>query len=206
MYFGIDNNQHTHTILNNEIKIVNNFKYLGSWIQISEKDFIIRKSLAWSADNKMKKLWKSSIRDSLKVRIFSATIETIYTYGAETWKTTKTMNKRIYGCYTRLLRMALNISWKDKINNITIYNGLSRIYVIKERRLKLAGHLMRHNNEMAHELVLWEPTNGSARRGRKTITFVDNLREDIGLDGINEIKTMMLDRDVWRERAKKSST
>ena len=45
---------------------------------------------------------------------------------------------------------------------------------------------------------LWEPTNGSARRGRKTITFVDNLREDIELDDINEIKTMMLDRDVWR--------
>ena len=46
--------------------------------------------------------------------------------------------------------------------------------------------------------------NGSARRGRKTITFVDNLREDIGLDDINEIKTMMLDRDVWRDKAKKS--
>ena len=101
--------------------------------------------------------------------------------------------------------MALNISWKDKINNITLYNGLSRISeVIKERRLKLAGHLMRHDNEMAHKLVLWEPTHGSARRGRKTITFVDNLREDIGLDDINEIKTMMLDRDVWREKAKKS--
>ena len=89
------------------------------------------------------------------------------------------MNKRIDGCYTRLLRMALNISWKDKFNNITLYNGLSRISeVIKERRLKLAGHLMRHDNEMRYKLVLWEPTNGSARRSRKTITFVDNLRED----------------------------
>ena len=122
MYFGIDNNQHIHTILNNEIKIVDNFKYLGSWMQSSEKDFNIRKALAWSAANKMKKLWKSSTRDSLKVIIFRAMIETIYTYGAETWTTTKTMTKRIDGCYTRLLRMALNISWKDNINNITLYN------------------------------------------------------------------------------------
>ena len=114
------------------------------------------------------------------------------------------MNKRIDGCYTRLLRMALNISWKDKINNITLYNGLSRISeVIKERRLTLEGHLMRHDNEMAHKLVLLEPTNGSARRGRKTITVVDNLREDIGLDDIHEIKTMMLDRDVWSIKEKK---
>ena len=204
MYFGIDNNQHIHTILNNEIKIVYNFKYLGSWMKSSEKYFNIRKALAWSSANKMKKLLKSSIRDSLKVRIFRATIETIYTYGAETWTTTKTMNKRIDGCYTRLLRMALNISWKDKINNITLYNGLSRISeVIKEIRLKLAGHLMRHDNEIANKLVLWEPTNGSARRGRKTITFVDNLREDIGLDDIHEINTMILDRDVWSIKEKK---
>ena len=63
------------------------------------------------------------------------------------------MTKRIDGCYTRLIRMALNIYWKDNINNITLYNGLSRISeVIKERRLKLAGHLLRHDNEMAHKL------------------------------------------------------
>ena len=100
--------------------------------------------------------------------------------------------------------MALNISWKDKINKITLYNGFSRISkVIKERRLKLAGHLMRHDNEMAHKLVLWEPTNGSARRGRKTVNFVDNLRENIELDDIHEINTMMLDRDVWSIKEKK---
>ena len=100
MYFGIDNNQHIHSIFNDAIKIVDNFKYLGSWMQSSEKVFNILKALAWPVSNKIKKLWKSSIRDSLKVRIFRATIEIIYTYGAEIWKTTKTMNKRIDGCYT----------------------------------------------------------------------------------------------------------
>ena len=204
MYFDIDNTEHIHTILNSKIKIVDNFKYLGAWMESSEKDFNIRKALAWSAANKMKKLWKSSIQDSLKIRIFRATIETIYTYGAETWTTTKTMIKRIDGCYTRLLRMALNVSWKDKLNNSILYNGLSRISeVIQERRLKLAGHLKRHETEMAHKLVLWEPINGRARRGRKTITFVDNLREDTGLNDATEMTTMMLNRDVWREKAKK---
>ena len=56
---------------------------------------------------------------------------------------------------------------------------------------------------MAHKLILWEPTNGSARRGRKTITCVDNLREDIRLDDIHEIKTMMFDRDFWSIKEKK---
>ena len=111
-----------HTILNSEIKIVDNLlQHLGSWMQSTEKAFIIRKALSWSAANKMKKLWKLSIGDSLKVRIFTATIETIYTYGAEIWTTTKSMIKIIDGSYAKLLRVALNISWKDKINNITLY-------------------------------------------------------------------------------------
>ena len=45
--------------------------------------------------------------------------------------------------------MALNISWKDKINNTTLYKELLIITkTIKERTLKLAGHLIRHNNIM----------------------------------------------------------
>ena len=47
---------------------------------------------------------------------------------------------------------------------------------------------------MAHKLVLWESTNCHARRGRKTITYVDNLKEDSGLD--NDMRTHMLDREV----------
>ena len=43
----------------------------------------------------------------------------------------------------------------------TLYKELPRISkVVKERRLKLAGHLIRHDNIMEHKLVLWEPING----------------------------------------------
>ena len=47
-----------------------------------------------------------------------------------------------------------------------------------------------------NKLVIWEPANSHARRGRKIITYVDNLKEDSGQDNINEMRTMMLDRDV----------
>ena len=39
-----------------EIKIVNNFKYLGSWTESTETDFKIRKALAWSACHKLDKI------------------------------------------------------------------------------------------------------------------------------------------------------
>ena len=50
---------------------------------------------------------------------------------------------------------------------------------------------------MTHKL-----TNGRARRGRKTVTYIDNLKEDSGLVKINEMRTMMFDRDGARARNK----
>ena len=32
--------------------------------------------------------------------------------------------------------------------------------VIKQRRLRLAGHCIRHTDEITHNLVLWKPKNG----------------------------------------------
>ena len=64
-----------------------------------------------------------------------------------------TMLRQIDGCYTRLLRMTTHISWKDKVTN---KRGMPKITeVIKLRRLRLAGHCIRHTDEIAHKLVLW---------------------------------------------------
>jgi len=38
------------------IKVLENFKYLGSWMQSTEKD-IVRKSLAWKSCHKLSKIW-----------------------------------------------------------------------------------------------------------------------------------------------------
>ena len=60
------------------------------------------------------------------------------------------------------------------------------------------------HNEMAHKLVLWQPkTTGRAIGRCKTITFVNNLIEDTELVNVNELITMMLDRDVWRFKVEK---
>ena len=70
---------------------------------------------------------------------------------------------------------------------------------IKARRLKLAGHCVRHEDEEASKLVLWKPTHGKSNRGRKRITYTDNLLNDVGAVNINELKSMMEDRELWRE-------
>ena len=102
------------TTLNSEIILVYNFKYFGSWKSSSLKDFEFRKALAWKVCHNMKKLWKSNLAKTLKIRIVKVTIKTTLLYGTETWTINKWLEKRINGCYTKLLRMVLNVFWKDK--------------------------------------------------------------------------------------------
>ena len=185
------------------IKETKNFKYLGGWSESSEKDFEVRKALAWSACHKLKKIWSSGMRRKLKTRLFVATVESVFLYGAETWTITKSMKKRIDGCYTRMLRMALNISWKQKLTNSQLYQELPPVsQKIQARRMKLAGHIIRHPEEVANDVVLWEPKEGKTNRGRRTISYIDNLMEDTGTSTPAEVRTLMMDRDQWRERVK----
>ena len=98
----------------------------------SIKDFEVMKAIAWKACHKLKKIWKSTM---LKIRIFRATIEIILLYGSETWTITKTFENKIDSCYTRIIRMILNISWRDKMPNKILYIGLLKISEVKRDRI-----------------------------------------------------------------------
>ena len=104
MPINIRNNIQIKTLSNNILKCVDDYKYLGSHILNSEKDFNIRKGMTWSACNKMDKLWKSSLNRQIKIRLFRATIEPILLYGSETWTLSARQHHCLDGCYTRLLR------------------------------------------------------------------------------------------------------
>ncbi len=187
------------------LKKVENFKYLGAWMSSSEKDFEIRKAIAWSACHKLKTIWSSQLSRNLKVRLFRATVESVLTYNAETWTVNKSLEKRINGCYTRMLRMVNNVTWKQKLTNHVLYQGLPQLsQTIAEKRMRLAGHCIRHDDEIAHHLALWEPTRGTRCRGRQAVTYVDVLRRDTNLESAQEIRTVMLNRVGWKSHIKSS--
>ena len=85
MTYNIKGNAVLYTIDGKHLDQVNDFQYLGSWVDESEKDFKIRKALAWKACNKMRTLWKSNLSASLKISFFRAAVESILLYGAEGW-------------------------------------------------------------------------------------------------------------------------
>ena len=110
-----------------DIKKVSYFKYLGSYIQSSEKDMNMRLAKSCAALNKMNAIWKSRLPDRIKRNFFRVTVESVLVYGSVSWTLTKALEKRISGNYTHLLRAILNRSWKDHPTNKEIYANI-RIY------------------------------------------------------------------------------
>jgi hypothetical protein len=54
---------------------VDDFKYLGSWLMNSMKDFEVRKALAWKAATRLVKVWKrKNMSRSLKLKLFLACV------------------------------------------------------------------------------------------------------------------------------------
>ena len=85
-----------------------------------EKYFEIRKTLPLVAIHNIKSIWNTTMENNMKILTFIANIEPILLYGSECWTIEFTMPEYIDGCYTRLLRMETNISWKQ------IYHGKIR--------------------------------------------------------------------------------
>eukprot|EP00058_Branchiostoma_floridae_P025263 XP_002610753.1 hypothetical protein BRAFLDRAFT_91539 [Branchiostoma floridae] len=90
----------------------------------------------------------------------------------------------------------IRLAWGASHSLRKLYNGLPRITrVIRDRRLALAGHVMRHD-EMAGRVLLWRPDE-KRRRGRPTLTLKRVIEEDVGLqDG--DLLSVMRDRVVWK--------
>ena len=65
--------------------------------------------------------------------------------------------------------------------------------------MRMAGHGIRHPELSTHPLILWEPTQGKANRGCRRLNYIDVLKKDTCLLEKEEIRTSMLDRDIWRE-------
>ncbi|GFS15776.1 endonuclease-reverse transcriptase [Elysia marginata] len=82
-----------------------------------------------------------------------------------------------------MLRMAFNVSYKDHLTNIELYGDLAQVTSkIRQQRWRLFEHCIRHPEEIAYKLVLWNPLDGTRIRGQQKTTYGDNLPRDIGIE------------------------
>ena len=109
------------------IRKAENFNYLGSRIGSTTEDIQVGKAKAWAACHKLQKVWTSDFDRNIKIRLFIAMVELVLLYGTETWMMTKMLTKIKDSIYTRMLQMALNISWKRHMTNEELYGDLPRV-------------------------------------------------------------------------------
>ena len=57
---------------------VDNFKYLGSWVENTSKDLKIRKGQAWTAIRKLDNIWKSKLPRNLKINYFELQLKAFF--------------------------------------------------------------------------------------------------------------------------------
>ena len=183
------------------LETVDDFKYLGSWVNSTNQDIRVRNAMAWNALNGMNVVWRSSLLRDLKIRFFRATVEFILLYGSECWSLNSSSRKSLDGTYTRMLRTVLNINWQDHVPNVTLYGDLPRLTDrIAWRRLGIAGHCYRHRELPVSQLVLWEPTHGWQKPGIPATTFLNILQDDTGATTSAELAACMKDRKDWNLR------
>ena len=189
-------NDSVHSSDGSQIEKVEVFKYLGSYTNC-QHDIQCRKEQAWAAVHVLDKVWRASICRLTKPKISRTMVEPIVIYVCDSWSLTQLVKNALDGTYTRMLQKILNVSWRHHMTNHELYGSLPRITtIVRQRRLRLAGHVMRYD-EAANKVLLWKP-DGPRRKGRPTTTLQNTLEKDTNLSGTNLIAAMK-NRNLWKE-------
>ena len=133
-----------------EIEQVDDFKYLGSYVNSPVKDLSVRRAQAWCSFWKLKNIWSSNdISVQLKIRLFKSLCLSTLLYGSETWPLTKAMQKRLDSFATSCYRHILGVKWHDKISNAIILQMVDQEPLSKtviQRQLRWLGHVLRRDD------------------------------------------------------------
>ncbi|CAH2330133.1 Hypothetical predicted protein [Pelobates cultripes] len=149
------------------------FTYLGSIIDQqggADADVKARIDKARIAFIQLKNIWASrELTLTIKIRMFNSNVKSVSLYRAETWRTTKTTNRRIQTFINSCLRRILHICWPDTISNTNICERtcqLSEEAEIWKRSWGWIGHIIcKPPTNIIRQALRWN-TQGKMKRGR----------------------------------------
>ncbi|VDP70953.1 unnamed protein product [Schistosoma curassoni] len=152
----------------------------------------------------VKNVWNSKqISTNIRVRIFSTNVKTVSSlYGAETWRTTTTIIKKIQVFINSYLRKVLNIHWPDIINNDLLWERTNQHPAeeeIRKIRWKWIGHTLRiSSNCITRQALTWNP-EGKRKRERPKNTLRREIEADMKRINNNwkNLESTSQDRVVW---------
>jgi len=149
-------------------------------------------------------LKRSSITQSIKIRLCKTIIRPAVTYGAETWTLTSTVEKMLMTWERKILRKIYGPSkedgqWRIKTNLelMAKYRSQNIVNIIKVRRLEWLGHVVRMDETRAVKKLFEDKIEGRRGRGRPRLRWIDDVEEDIRKLGVKRWRRKALDREEW---------
>jgi hypothetical protein len=116
--------QHITEICGAVLEVVQKYVYLGQTLQLGRNNFedeVNRRiQLSWAAFGKLRRVFSSSITQSLKTEVFNQCVLPVMTYGAETWKLTARLVHKFKVAQRATERAMLGVSLRDRIRNQVI--------------------------------------------------------------------------------------
>ena len=189
------------------IEIVEEFKYLGSYMSSTDKDVNARIALAWGAFSKLKKVLKSRSRLSLRVRLFNAACISILLYGCESWVMTPPLAHKLDVFARTCYRLMLDIRQSDvHMTNQELYRRVGAINIssqVKARQLQFTGHCLRMPiDEPANIYALYSSRIANRRDAKTAHSYVDQIANHLCKDKqlkitADEITRYAQDRLQW---------
>jgi hypothetical protein len=130
-------------------------------------------------------------------------VKTILLYGAETWKTTKSLLQKLQVIINNCLRRILNIRWPEKISNKELWQKTNQPPVeeeLKRRKWRWIGHTLRKpKHNITRQALQWNP-QGKRGRGRPRNTWRRDLIAEMEIEGYRwqDLERMSQNRTRWR--------
>ena len=195
-----------------ELETVNSFKYLGA--QVNSVNEVKSEILDRIASGARCRYGLSSIMNSslisrkTKIRAYEVIVRPVVTYGSETWRLTKELERRLMVFENSMLRSicgpvydAEEDRWRRRHNaDLRDMTGVIPItHVIAAQRLRWAGHVARSDQDSLLYWALNERPEGRRPVGRPRMRWEDTVKKDVMAGGIEEEwKDHAQDRGRWR--------
>jgi len=183
---------------NNTFERVEEFKYFGTIL--THQNFIpeeIKSRLR--SGNSCYRLVQNLLSfrllsKNLKIKIYRNAILPVVLYGCETWSLTLREERKLRVFENMVLRRLHN----EELNDL--YSSPNIVRVIKSRRMRWSGHVVRMGEERGVYRVLVGIPEGKKQLGRPRRRWVDNIQMDLQEMGCGHMDWTGLaeDRDRWR--------
>ena len=205
MVFGDRKIEEKIQIGDRNIKNVDKIEYLRSlitWNNNCSEEISRRIGKAAEAMASLKHVWNSKkLTIQNKLRILTACVCSVLLYASETWTLKEPDKKKLLAFEIKCYRRILRISWKDMIRNDDTPKTIAReetvIDIIKERKLRLFGHICRMDDSRLIKHTVFEKVDGKPRKGSPCREWLDDIKNWCGRGG-QDLLYLAQDRRMWK--------